>query len=172
MRSDWEDALVVGVSFGGMVAQEIALRHPERVSKLVLACTSSGGAGGASYPLHEIADMPIEERILLQMSISDTRQNARVAARSSRGGRTSVGVRARGRGHWVPTMPSRRTGAALQLDARSRHDTWDRLPELRMPVLLCAGKYDGIAPLGEHASDGGSYCRRRSCAPTKAAICF
>jgi 3-oxoadipate enol-lactonase len=52
---DWQDALVMGVSFGGMVAQEFALRHPRRVSKLVLACTSSGGAGGASYPLHEIA---------------------------------------------------------------------------------------------------------------------
>ena len=73
---DWQDALVMGVSFGGMVAQEFALRHPRRVSKLVLACTSSGGAGGASYPLHEIADMPTDERVLLQMSISDTRQSA------------------------------------------------------------------------------------------------
>src|SRR6185503_21038769 len=27
----WEAALVVGVSFGGMVAQELAIRHPSRV---------------------------------------------------------------------------------------------------------------------------------------------
>ena len=33
----WERALVMGTSFGGMVAQEFALRHPERVEKLVLA---------------------------------------------------------------------------------------------------------------------------------------
>jgi 3-oxoadipate enol-lactonase len=54
-------AHVVGTSLGGMVAQEIAVRHPERVDKLVLACTTPGGA--AAFPLPQatldlVARMP------------------------------------------------------------------------------------------------------------------
>jgi 3-oxoadipate enol-lactonase len=31
----WDDCLVIGLSFGGMVAQELAIRHPERVTRQV-----------------------------------------------------------------------------------------------------------------------------------------
>ena len=41
-----ERAHVVGTSLGGMVAQELALGYPERVDKLVLACTTPGRAAG------------------------------------------------------------------------------------------------------------------------------
>ena len=36
-------AKVFGVSMGGMIAQELTLRHPEQVSKVVLGCTMAGG---------------------------------------------------------------------------------------------------------------------------------
>src|SRR5215469_4515168 len=39
----WETCRVLGVSFGGMVAQEFAVTSPERIERLALACTSSGG---------------------------------------------------------------------------------------------------------------------------------
>lgn len=37
-----ETAHVMGVSLGGMVAQDLAIRHPERVDRLVLVSTTSG----------------------------------------------------------------------------------------------------------------------------------
>jgi pimeloyl-ACP methyl ester carboxylesterase len=46
-----ERAHVVGASLGGMVAQELALAHPERVARLALLCTTAGGA--AAFPMPE-----------------------------------------------------------------------------------------------------------------------
>ena len=62
-----------GVSFGGMVAQEFAVTGPERVERLALLCTSPGGAGGASYPLHELASLPEAERARVGTQLLDTR---------------------------------------------------------------------------------------------------
>jgi 3-oxoadipate enol-lactonase len=127
----WADCRVLGVSFGGMVAQELALRHPARVRRLVLACTSSGGAGGSSYPLHDIVDLPAEERARIQVERYDTRGLAPDLARL-------VAARAA-----APLT----AGARKQIAARRGHDTADRLGALRLPVLVCGGRFDGIAPV-------------------------
>ena len=42
--------------------------------------------------------------------------------------------------------PGRMIGARRQLEARAGHNTWDRLTQLRMPVMIAAGEFDGIAP--------------------------
>ena len=47
-----------------------------------------------------------------------------------------------------PVGPTGTTaGAARQLAARAGHDTYTRLPDIDVPVLLTGGRYDGIAPV-------------------------
>ncbi|HEX8368899.1 MAG TPA: alpha/beta hydrolase [Pyrinomonadaceae bacterium] len=50
-----EKAHVLGVSFGGFVAQEFALAFPERLKKLILACTSFGGKNHVAPDLEVLA---------------------------------------------------------------------------------------------------------------------
>lgn len=42
----WSSAHVFGISLGGMVAQELVLRHPSLVRTLTLGCTWAGGPSG------------------------------------------------------------------------------------------------------------------------------
>src|SRR5262245_63841668 len=69
----WDTCRVVGVSFGGMVAQEFAVTYPQRVERLALACTSAGGEGGSSYPLQELLRLPPEERVAAELKVLDSR---------------------------------------------------------------------------------------------------
>lgn len=138
----WRQVPVMGVSFGGMVAQELVLRHPDKVSALVLACTSSGGAGGASYPLHDLEALDEMTRTERSLELADTRRDR--AWRQANPEKWQ---------HYVElSLAARRAdrdpaGAARQLAARAGHDTWSRLPEIEVPVLLTGGRFDGIAPV-------------------------
>ena len=140
----WEDCLVMGISFGGMVAQELALNHPERVKKLVLGCTSSGGAGGSSYPLHTLQDMPLEEKIVFRMSKNDKRLDEKWQQENPEKFQEQID-KAIETAKFAADDPGKAMGSRRQLEARAEHDTHERLPELNMPVLVCGGKYDGQA---------------------------
>ena len=140
----WERCLVMGVSFGGMVAQELALRHPQRVERLVLCCTSSGGPGGASYPLHELQHLGAEERAVFQISITDKRKDAAWQAANPDAVRQAVELVLAGQRR-REAEPGGVMGYKRQLEARAGHDTYDRLPSLRMPAFLAGGRYDGQA---------------------------
>ena len=140
----WDRCLVMGISFGGMVAQEFALRYPHRVERLVLACTSSGGAGGASYPLHELSHLTVEEYTHKILYLSDTRRDA--AWQVANPAQFQVLLDQTLAGLQVGAdEPGRQTGVRRQLEARALHDTYQRLPTLKMPVYICGGRYDGIA---------------------------
>ncbi len=69
----WPTAPVVGISFGGMVALELAVTHPDRIDRLALLCTSAGGPGGSSFPLHELEDLDPEDRLVRRRQLMDSR---------------------------------------------------------------------------------------------------
>ncbi len=139
----WDTCRIVGVSFGGMVAQEFAVTNPERVERLALACTSAGGEGGSSYPLQKLLELPMQERSAAELELADSRWD----------------------GRWLDAHPVDRTiaerltarldppGSAgagarrAQLAARAGHDVWDRLDAITCPTLVAYGRYDRIAPV-------------------------
>lgn len=139
-------AHVVGFSFGGMVAQELAIRHPEKVRRLVLAGTTSGGAGGSSYPIQEFLDLDAETRARRGLEVMDTRftlqwqaDNPKEAARLIRERMILAARRA--------DDAELEAGKRRQLMARAQHDCFDRLAQIAAPTLVIAGEHDGQAPV-------------------------
>jgi pimeloyl-ACP methyl ester carboxylesterase len=139
----WDRCAVIGVSFGGMVAQEFAVTFPTRVTRLALVCTSPGGPGRASYPLHELAARPLEEQVTLAITLLDTRFTPEWLDGHPHD-QALVDMRAE-RSHAV-TSGEQRRGELEQLGARRDHDVWNRLSAIECPTLVAAGRYDGIAP--------------------------
>ena len=132
---------VMGVSFGGMVAQEFIKRHASRVSKLILACTSSGGDGGSSYPLHTLEEMNEEEKLETSIKINDLRiTDAWIEQNDDLW--QSIKQQAENRNAYKP-LPR---NLLKQLLARKDHNTYGDLDEINIPTFLLGGKYDGIAP--------------------------
>lgn len=137
----WDHCRVVGVSFGGMVAQELAVTSPALVERLALACTSSGGAGGSSYPLHELQALPPEERAAAGLKLADSRWDEEWF--DSHPVDRVISERLAPK---TPADPAQGAAREAQLKARAGHDVWARLPLITCPTLVGCGRYDGIAP--------------------------
>jgi 3-oxoadipate enol-lactonase len=140
----WETCAVVGISFGGMVAQEFAVSYPQRVEKLVLLCTSAGGDAGASYPLHELGALTADERAARITTLTDTRFTPEWLATHPD---DAAMVAMRNEQAAVPKSKDVIRGEMLQLGARIGHDVSDRLYQVTAPTFVTAGRFDGIAPV-------------------------
>jgi 3-oxoadipate enol-lactonase len=140
----WDTCAVFGLSFGGMVAQELAVTWPDRVERLALSCTSPGGPDLASYPLHELADLPEDERTAVGMRVLDTRFTPEWLADhpADRGLAEMMAAR-----YTAEKSEETLRGEAAQLGARRGHDVLDRLASISCPTLVACGRYDGIAPM-------------------------
>lgn len=134
---------VFGHSFGGWVAQEIALRHPDRVSALILAATTPGQLGATESPDDDQGEPPPADVIeLLSSQPADTAALIELYTKLAP--------------HLLRDVDPAPFEAALDpdlvsadsmhrvFDALSRWSAVDRLPAIACPTLVLAGHHDAF----------------------------
>ena len=136
-----ENAHVLGVSMGGMIAQEITINHPERVGKLILGCTAAGRSEssgiapdlpravglGDDYTDDEVRSLPLTRVVDKLVTLSFNKCLYRTV--------------------FVPLMKIQirlagSTGLAGQLEAVLSHDTFDRLQTINAQTMVITGTGD------------------------------
>jgi 3-oxoadipate enol-lactonase len=138
-----ESAHVLGISMGGMIAQELALNHRERIRTLTLGCTYCGGPGSALASEAVMGklgaalasgDMERATRAAWEINVSPAMAADEQAWERFR----ATGMR---RAVAVPVIMQ-------QLQACTAHDTYERLPELAgLPTLVIHGTEDELLPV-------------------------
>ncbi len=137
-------AHVLGTSLGGMVAQEMAINHPERIDALVLACTRAKPvdarrlAGEAQRAL-AMAELPAGAREAYGMPWSYTTSFIQDPERVQ--GRIRLAI--------ADPYPIGRVGYLRQLDAVLAHDTLGRLDRISARTLVLVGAEDILTPPAE-----------------------
>jgi pimeloyl-ACP methyl ester carboxylesterase len=134
-------AHVFGVSLGGLIAQEVALRHPDRVDRLVLGCTHPGGRDAIRMD-------PAAATMLMDRTPRTARDAARASVpflyaedTSPDDIATDLDIRVR--------YPMRASAYWGQLDAmRASEGTLSRLRELQAPTLILHGTDDRLVQPG------------------------
>jgi poly(3-hydroxyalkanoate) depolymerase len=130
---------VLGISWGGGLAQQFALQCPARVRRLVLVATATGALMVPGHP-------GVLIRMLTPRRHHDAGYAARIAGGLYGGGVRADPARAADLLH-ATTRPGPSRGYFYQLLAIAGWTSLPLLPLLRQPTLILAGDDDPIIPL-------------------------
>lgn len=132
-------AHVIGASMGGMIAQELALRHPHRVLSLLLGCTSYGGllARWPSFS-HAPRELPLGEdaRMAREIALVPLLYSASTPME-----RIQEDLRVRVECNWSYRGFWGQFGGVLLWNS------YRRLPRLKVPTLVVHGEEDRLVPV-------------------------
>ena len=133
-----ERAHLVGESFGGMHALHTALRHPDRVGRLVLANTSPAfGLDGTDPDAWQAARLaPLDAGL----TPADIAEQVLTSVAGPRLDADTLAMRVAG----FARIPS--AGLRAAVECLPAHNVLDRLPEISAPSLVIAGELDAETP--------------------------
>jgi pimeloyl-ACP methyl ester carboxylesterase len=140
-RFELETAHVLGISMGGMIAQELALTHPDRIRTLTLGCTYAGGPGSSLLAPED------GQKLFGAWTSGDQDQALRMGYELN----VSAAFAADPANYGVfremaLSVPSRLPTMMLQVQAISGHDTQARLGEISNPTMVVHGTADRMVP--------------------------
>lgn len=137
----WTDAHVAGMSLGGMVTQELAIRHPDVVRSIALGCTWAGGPEGvisetSRRMVEAIATRDVEHGLRTSFEANFSRRYATEVP----GAREIYRRRALSVKVPVPVV-------LMQWAAAQAHDTTASLGAVDVPALIMHGTADAGIPV-------------------------
>ncbi len=138
-------AHIFGISMGGMIAQHFTLLYPHRVKTLILGATTTGGSHAVSpdaesmkvlFDLERMQSLAPEERFREMLPFIFSQEFIRKSQSVMREIAVTMSQ------HITPPH-----GYMRQAQAIMGHDTYDRLPEIKVPTLVIAAAEDKIVPV-------------------------
>jgi 3-oxoadipate enol-lactonase len=134
-------AHILGMSMGGMIAQEIALKYGHRVNGLILACTHCGG----HHAVQPVSDTLKDLSEFLFTRAQEAAPKAMKALFSDRTIQQNPDVVLR-HGEVAKRFPPASPTLLHQIKAIKEHDTWENLTHIQNPTLVIVGSEDALIP--------------------------